>query len=205
MSRAESMRTPLIHLSDSARQALEAAAREAGGEPSRIGISDRFEYNLAFGAAAPGDLEIDCGGFRIVLDAPSAQRADGLRIDFVTGPGGTGLTLENPNEPPRVRQISANELKDMMIRGAPFELIDVRTEKERATASIAGSRVLDQETHDYLLGLDRGAAIVFHCHFGGRSQSAAEYFRQQGFRSVYSLRGGIDAWSQLVDPSVPRY
>jgi len=47
---------------------------------------------------------------------------------------------------------------------------------------------------------------VFHCHHGIRSQSAAEYFlREKGFRNLYNLRGGIDAWSQLVDPSVPRY
>jgi monothiol glutaredoxin len=199
------MRAPLIHLSDSARQALESAARDAGGQPLRIQISDGFEYNFSFGAAAPGDLEVDCDGFRIVLDAPSAQRADGLRIDFVSGPGGAGLTLENPNEPPRVKQLSATELKEMMIRSMAFELIDVRTEKERAMASIAGSRLLDHETHDYLLGLDRDATIVFHCHLGGRSQSAAEYFRQQGFRNLFNLQGGIDAWSQLVDPSVPRY
>jgi len=150
-------------------------------------------------------VEVDCDGFRVVLDPPSAPRAEGLSVDFVTGPGGTGFAIENPNEPPKVKQLSATELKAMMDRGVPFELIDVRTEQERAAARIAGSRRLDQETHDYLVALDRDATIVFHCHFGGRSQSAAEHFLQQGFRNVYNLRGGIDAWSQLVDPSVPRY
>ena len=48
--------------------------------------------------------------------------------------------------------------------------------------------------------------MLFQCHHGIRSQSAAEYFlREQGFSNLYNLRGGIDAWSQLVDPSVPRY
>jgi monothiol glutaredoxin len=46
---------------------------------------------------------------------------------------------------------------------------------------------------------------VFHCHHGVRSQRAAEYFQSQGFSNLRNLTGGIDAWSQLVDPSVPRY
>ena len=93
-----------------------------------------------------------------------------------------------------------------MDNGPAFELIDVRTEEERAVALIAGSRLLDQQAHDYLLGLDRGATIVFHCHHGIRSQLAAEYFqREHGFESLFNLRGGIDAWSALVDPCVARY
>jgi monothiol glutaredoxin len=109
------------------------------------------------------------------------------------------------NQPPGIRQLSAPELKVMIDSGAPFELVDVRTEDERAVAHIAGSRLLDKGCHDYLLGLDRSTAIVFQCHHGIRSQAAAEYFMREGFRNLYNLRGGIDAWSQLVDRTVPRY
>jgi monothiol glutaredoxin len=109
------------------------------------------------------------------------------------------------NELPPIRQLSAPELKDLVESGAPFELVDVRTKGEREIASIAGSRLLDQAYHDALLQLDRDTAIVFQCHHGIRSQHAAEYFRQQGFRNLANLRGGIDSWSQLVDPAVPRY
>ena len=85
-------------------------------------------------------------------------------------------------------------------------LVDVRTAYERELAAIDGSLLLDQKTHDYLLGLDRDTPIVFQCHHGIRSQAAAEYFhREQGFRNLYNLSGGIDAWSQLVDATVPRY
>ena len=200
------MRTPAIRLSDLARRALQEAAVDTGGDPVRMRISDRFEYDLFFGSRAEGDLEVDCGGITIVLDPSSAQRADGLSIDFVSGPDGAGFKIEHPNEPPRVNQISATELKAMMDRGLPYELVDVRTEEERAIAKIQGSRLLNKEGHDYLLSLDRNTVIVFQCHHGIRSQSAAEYFlREEGFRNLYNLRGGIDAWSQLVDPSVPRY
>ena len=109
------------------------------------------------------------------------------------------------DDPPVIRQLSAPELKAMIGSGAPFELVDVRTDDERAFALIDGSRLLDRAYHDALLLLDRDTPIVFQCHHGVRSQHAAEYFQQEGFRNLFNLRGGIDAWSLLVDPSVPRY
>ena len=86
--------------------------------------------------------------------------------------------------------------------------MDVRTTEERAVASIAGARLLDQAyAYDTLiLGMDRETPIVFQCHHrhpqsagGGILQSHA------GFRNLHNLVGGIDAWSLQVDPSVPRY
>jgi rhodanese-related sulfurtransferase len=114
---------------------------------------------------------------------------------------------ENPtaHEPPPIRQLSAPDLKALLESGAAIELVDVRTEGERAIATIDGARLLDQAYHDALLSRDRDTPIVFQCHHGVRSQQAAEYFRRQGFRNLYNLRGGIDAWSLLVDTSVPRY
>jgi monothiol glutaredoxin len=96
-------------------------------------------------------------------------------------------------------------LKALLESGAPIELVDVRTDEERALASIEGSRLLDRAYHDALLLRDRDTPIVFQCHHGIRSQGAAEYFERQGFRNLYNLEGGIDAWSLLVDPSIPRY
>ena len=106
---------------------------------------------------------------------------------------------------PAIRQLSAPELKALLDSGAPVVLVDVRTPHERDVARIEGARLLDREYHDALLQLDRNTPIVFHCHHGMRSQQAAEYFRGEGFRHLSNLSGGIDAWSVLVDPSVPRY
>jgi len=114
------------------------------------------------------------------------------------------MTESSPR--PIIQQLSAPQLKEMIDGGVLFELIDVRTESEREIATIDGARLLDQACHDYLLGLDRDTSIVFQCHHGIRSQSAAELnFNRHGFRRLYNLDGGIDAWSQLVDGSVPRY
>jgi Fe-S cluster assembly iron-binding protein IscA len=124
-----------------------------------ITISDRFEYDLRFDARTESDIAVDCGAMTILLDPPSAQRADGLSVDVVTGPDDSGI--DNPNQPPGVRQLSAPELKAMIESGRPFELVDVRTEEERAIAKIEGSRLLDADGHRYLLGLDRNMTVVF--------------------------------------------
>ena len=107
--------------------------------------------------------------------------------------------------PPPIQQLSAPALKTMIDEGHHFELVDVRTPYEQEIARIVGARLLDQETHDYLLSLDRDTPIVFQCHHGIRSQSAAEYFQREGFTNLYNLIGGIDAWSLHVDRHVPRY
>jgi monothiol glutaredoxin len=113
------------------------------------------------------------------------------------------MTSPDPFAP--VHSLSAPDLKARLDRGGLQHLVDVRTEQERAIARIEGARLLDEAYHDELLGLDCGTEIVFHCHHGVRSLQAAEYFRRHGFSNLFNLEGGIDAWSVLVDPAVPRY
>ena len=106
---------------------------------------------------------------------------------------------------PPVREISARDLKAMMDRGEAFRLVDVRSPAEQQVARIEGARLLDQRFYEELIALDPGTPIVFHCHLGTRSRSAAEHFRQRGFENLYNVRDGIDGWSVTVDPAVPRY
>jgi monothiol glutaredoxin len=92
-----------------------------------------------------------------------------------------------------------------MDEGKKFELFDVRGEDERALAKIETARMLDDAGEKHLLSLDKKTPIVFQCHHGMRSKSAAERFLRQGFSNLYNLEGGIEAWSQKVDTKVPRY
>ena len=108
------------------------------------------------------------------------------------------------NEPPQVKPLSAAELESILGRGQII-LFDVRPQHERALAAIAGARPLDASGQEYLLGLDRDTPIAFCCHHGIRSQAAAQQMLHEGFRHVYNLKGGIDAWSLTIDASVPRY
>jgi monothiol glutaredoxin len=195
---------PSLRLSETAARAMREAIGPADDEFVRFEVSPRYAYDLSIGPRRPGDVEIEVSGLKVLLDPASVGRADGTVIDFVEGPQG-GFKITNPNEPPQVRQLGVSELKAMLERKAPLELFDVRTEKERAVARIEGARLLDAAGEAHLRSLPKETTIVFHCHHGGRSQAAAERFVAEGYRNVYNLKGGIDAWSIEVDPSVPRY
>jgi monothiol glutaredoxin len=152
-----------------------------------------------------------------VREAAVTQRGDerrrlrrlAFRRQLVDQPKASGdnreAVADHPIADVPIRQLSAPELHTLIESGTPFELVDVRTDWERALARIDGSRLLDQAYHDALLAMDRHTPLVFQCHHGVRSQQAAEYFRREGFSNLSNLRGGIDAWSQLVDASIPRY
>jgi len=196
-----------LTVTDAAAQAI----RESGSDTTtpaalRIAISPTFQYDLRFDAAAQGDVQVVSNGITVLLDADSAARASGLTLDFdAAGPGGGGFTIDNPNAPAPITQMSATDLKALRDAGESFVLIDVRTPGERALAKIDGSRLLDQALHDELMQMPHQTPLVFQCHHGMRSQAAAEYFQRAGFKRLYNLQGGIEAWSLQVDPSVPRY
>jgi adenylyltransferase/sulfurtransferase len=88
----------------------------------------------------------------------------------------------------------------------PLELIDVREPFEYEIARIDGAKLIPLgEITERLGELNRERPIVVHCHSGTRSAQAARLLQQRGFGNVYNLEGGIDAWSDQIDPSVPKY
>lgn len=87
-------------------------------------------------------------------------------------------------------------------------LLDCRTHAEHAWASIDGSVLIPMdELGDRLDELDgwRDRPIVVYCHHGRRSLIVTRALRRAGFADVRSMAGGIEAWSQRIDPDVPRY
>jgi len=194
---------PKITISDTAAQVFRQA-RQRSEDLVHLGVDARFRYSLGFGPRQPDDILVESNGIQLLIDPDSARRADGLTIDAKPTPRGPQLSIYNPNEP-RVGQVAPTAVKAMLDAGERFLLVDVRTPAERATASIEGSRLLDDTLREELEALPRDTKIVFHCHHGGRSQAAASEFAGLGFRNVHNLVGGIDAWSREVDSSVPRY
>jgi monothiol glutaredoxin len=203
--------TPRINVSAAAARALEEALAEAAsqepgeGHHIRIEVAADFQHALSVSGKKPRDVEVTAGPLTLLLDRPSARRAAGLSIDYVEGPEGPAFKLENPNEPPRVKSVSVQELQTKMQSDAGLQLFDVRSQKERDQAQIEGSRLLDRATQQYIMTLDKGTPLYFHCHHGQRSQQAAAFFLSHGFSNVFNVSGGIDAWSVDVDPKVPRY
>lgn len=201
---AEPVATPSIVVTDRASEAL-AAALEGAQEVIRLEVSPGFEHSLSIGPEQRGDVIVNTGKVRVALDRLSAGRAEGVRIDYVETPQGPAFKIDNPNEPAKVQPLSARELKQKLDAGDPFALIDVRTQGERNIASIPGSELLTAEVAARLEERSRDDVLVFYCHHGMRSRQAAEQFLSQGFKRVYNVTGGIDAWSQDVDPATPRY
>jgi rhodanese-related sulfurtransferase len=106
-----------------------------------------------------------------------------------------------------VPQIHPIELKRMLDAGLPVVLLDVRQPEEHAFCALPGSVLIPLgELHARTSEVEPGEAlVVVYCHHGVRSMSGAAILRQAGLPDVASLAGGIDLWSQAVDPAVPRY
>jgi rhodanese-related sulfurtransferase len=103
-------------------------------------------------------------------------------------------------------EIDAVELKVKLDRGDDFKLIDVREPHEFQICRIPGSTLIPLgELPKHLNELDPSAEYVMHCKMGGRSAKAVELLRQSGFKNVRNMTGGILAWSDKVDPAVPKY
>jgi rhodanese-related sulfurtransferase len=110
-----------------------------------------------------------------------------------------------------IPQISVEELVQLMSESPEgLQLIDVREEEEVAIASIEGFENLPlsafAEWSDQIhTRFDPDAETLVLCHHGGRSAQMCQWLLRQGFTHVKNVAGGIDAYSIIVDPSIPRY
>jgi sulfur-carrier protein adenylyltransferase/sulfurtransferase len=112
---------------------------------------------------------------------------------------------EAPTTVTNVPEITARELKARLDKGDDIYVLDVREPHEYQICNINGHLIplgeLPQRVHE----LDSSREIVAHCKSGKRSAQAVEFLRGAGFRKISSLKGGILAWSDEVDPTVPKY
>ena len=126
----------------------------------------------------PQDYEFFCG-----IGADSAETANGT-----------------------IPEISVQELKQRLSSDQPPLLLDVREPHEFEIARIEGAQLVPlRELPERLEELLTSRAIVIHCHTGVRSAHAVHLLQEAGFKKVANLAGGIEAWSDQIDPSVPKY
>ena len=104
-----------------------------------------------------------------------------------------------------VAEIQPAELKRRLERGDDLFILDVREPHEYQICNLGGHLIplgdLPKRVHE----LDSSREIVAHCKMGGRSAKAVDFLRQAGFKKVWNLAGGINAWAEKVDPKVPKY
>lgn len=103
-------------------------------------------------------------------------------------------------------QLTPAELAATLKDDPATKLIDIRTREEFDAVHVEGAIFFNQDLmNEILMKWDRTALLAIVDHQGARSMDAAAYFAGHGFTNVKAVRGGIDAWSQEVDPSLPRY
>ena len=106
----------------------------------------------------------------------------------------------------RAMQIEPRELSERLAAGETIHLLDIRTREEFDSVKLPGAHLFTQEfMQEILANWSRTDLLVIYDHQGTRSMDAAAYFQGHGFEKIRSLRGGIDAWSAEVDPTLPRY
>jgi rhodanese-related sulfurtransferase len=107
-----------------------------------------------------------------------------------------------------IPQIHPIDVKAKLDAGEPIYFLDVRQPEEYAHCRISDSQLIplgELMRRSEEVEPPENATVVVYCHHGVRSLSGVAILQQAGFTNVTSMAGGIDAWSQLIDPTVPRY
>jgi molybdopterin/thiamine biosynthesis adenylyltransferase/rhodanese-related sulfurtransferase len=112
---------------------------------------------------------------------------------------------EAPAAPTTVPEITPRELKARLDRGDDLYILDVREPHEYQICNIGGHLIPLGDLSRRVNELDSSREIVAHCRSGKRSAEASEFLRKAGFHKIWNLKGGILAWSDEVDSSVPKY
>jgi sulfur-carrier protein adenylyltransferase/sulfurtransferase len=104
-----------------------------------------------------------------------------------------------------VPEITPKDFKARLDRGDDIYILDVREPHEYQICNLGGHLIPLGELSRRAAELDSSKEIVAHCRSGKRSAEAVDFLRKAGFRKIWNLKGGILAWSDEVDPSVPKY
>lgn len=195
---------PEISISEAAAEKIVEAMQGHEGIALHLQIDPDFQARFNLAPAQGDEIAVQAGGITVLFDLASAQRARGARIDWVSTVQGEGLSIELPEAPSAIPQMTVSELKQKLDAGE-VTLVDVRTDEERERASIAGALAMNAELMAELEAMPKETLIAFVCHTGGRSQVAAKHFAKMGFVNVANVAGGIHAWSLEIDSSVPTY
>lgn len=196
---------PSITVTPAAVEMLRGALADAPGASLQLSIDASFQPNFQLAPHDDNAIAAESNGLRVQFDLASARRADGITIDWVDDIRGKGLAIDNPNAPKAVQELAVRDADDQR-RAGTLTVVDVRPADERAIAAIEGTfETFDGDNRTRLEALPKDTPLAFLCHHGGRSAQAAEQFRALGFSKVYNITGGIDAWSDAVDNSVPKY
>ncbi|MBO0850190.1 MAG: adenylyltransferase/sulfurtransferase MoeZ, partial [Pseudonocardia sp.] len=119
-----------------------------------------------------------------------------------------GVVSQDAEQAAAGHTITATELKEMMDAGKDFALIDVREPHEYEIVKIPGSVLIPKDrilSGEALAEIPQDKPLVLHCKSGGRSAEALAALHKAGFSDAVHVGGGVLAWANQVDPSLPTY
>ncbi|TAF77643.1 MAG: rhodanese-like domain-containing protein [Bacteroidetes bacterium] len=105
-----------------------------------------------------------------------------------------------------MNSVNVFELKELIDSKKDFQLIDVREKNEFEVCDLGGILIPLNTIPDNIDKISKEKMVVVHCRSGKRSASAIQYLEQNfGFKNLYNLEGGILAWADEIDDSMPKY
>lgn len=115
-----------------------------------------------------------------------------------------GVPTSSTSGETMIRETTVEELRDLKESGTPHTLIDVREQAEYDAANIGGTLIPLGQLAERANEIPKEGRVIVHCRMGGRSARAIEYLQSQGWTNLENLAGGIHAWSDRIDPSLPK-
>lgn len=113
------------------------------------------------------------------------------------------LNIQNSTN---MKEVTVQELKQLIDSGADFQLIDVREPHEYDICNIEGELIPQAEVPGSVDRISKDKQVVIHCRSGARSGNMVQWLeKNHGFTNLYNLKGGILAWAKEIDPSLPTY
>jgi adenylyltransferase/sulfurtransferase len=112
---------------------------------------------------------------------------------------------ETPAMTDGIAEITPRDLKSRMDRGDDLFILDVREPHEYQICNLKGKLIPLGELPRRVSELDSSKEMIVHCRSGKRSADAIHFLQKAGFKKLWNLKGGVLAWSDEVDPSMPKY
>ena len=197
---------PEIFISAEAATAIRAGMADEPALGLHLRIDGRWQASFQLAPIEGHEIKAVAEDLNVYMDVQTAQRAKGLRIDWIESLQGSGLSITNPNAPSAVKPMTVSALVAALKSTRPPLVIDVRPEHDRLRAPFPlPSKVLEGNTLAALEALAKSQPLAFLCHFGNSSKQAAEHFKSLGFTEIFNVEGGIDAYAREIDASVMRY
>lgn len=196
--------TPALSISPAAAKAIQQAMENSEpGVALHLSVDARFQSQFQLKPLKGNEIMAESEGVKVYFDLASAPRANGISIDWIEDVRGSGLAIDNPNAPAKVQSLTVEALNTDLQN---YRVIDVRPQQARAFAAFPHPHdVLDEDSFESLAALPKDTRLAFLCHHGNSSRQAAEHFRGLGFTQLFNIEGGIDAWADQIDSSVPKY